>query len=152
MFMKKCRNFNICGHPGCCCYTYYKGEKSISAKHTKTFTCLPWVWAQWSLVRKFANVDANHWLMYVVFRSSWISDLLLTWILWNSWTHFQQSNRLKQNVSNECFARFGASLYTYQSITSEISGPAAWQKITWWNRMKRKRWVNMTKYYRTLTS
>jgi hypothetical protein len=38
--------------------------------------------------------------------------LFLILILWNSWTHFRQSNQLKQNVSKECISRFGASLYT----------------------------------------
>jgi hypothetical protein len=35
-----------------------------------------------------------------------------TQLLWNSWTHFRQSYRLEQYVSNECITRFGASLYT----------------------------------------
>jgi hypothetical protein len=48
-------------------------------------------------------------------------------ILQNSWTHFRQSNQLKQNVSNDCISEVGASLYIYHTITSEIVGHAAWQ-------------------------
>jgi hypothetical protein len=50
-------------------------------------------------------------------------------ILWNSWTHFRRINWLKQNVSNECISRFGASLYTnwlHQKYQAVRHG-----KITW---------------------
>jgi hypothetical protein len=45
---------------------------------------------------------------------SWVHSALDKPVLWNSWTHFRQSNRLKQNVSNECISKSGASLYTIQ--------------------------------------
>jgi hypothetical protein len=69
-------------------------------------------------------------------------------ILWNSWPHFCQSNRLKQNVSNECILGFVASLHTKQ--LHQKYQAARHGKITWWNRVTRKWWVNMTKYMITL--
>jgi hypothetical protein len=56
-------------------------------------------------------------------------------VLWNSWTHFAQSNQLKHNVSNECISEVGASLNTnqlHQKYHDEIEWHAS-DESTWRN-------------------
>jgi hypothetical protein len=82
------------------------------------------------------------WLFWCTFELILLYSIILSLLLWNSWTHFRRSYRLEQYVSNECILRFGAFLYSrHEILWNDVAKQHA--EIAW-----HIEWVNMTKYFR----